>query len=76
MKRTIVAIVGASGSGKSELSRYMKQFGLEPIVSFTTRPIREGEVDGREHWFVTPEAIPPFDEMLAYAYLEGSITGR
>lgn len=70
-KRTIFAIVGPSGSGKSELSRYMEPFGLVPIVSFTTRPMRPGELDGREHWFVSEDQMPPRDKMLACAYFGG-----
>ena len=27
-------------------------------VSYTTRPMRPGEVDGRDYWFVTPDDLP------------------
>lgn len=69
--RTILAIVGSSGSGKSSLSAYLKPFGIDPIVSFTTRPMREGETDGVEHWFVTEDKMPSKDKMLAYAFFGG-----
>ena len=36
--------------------------GLELAVSATTRPPREGEVDGRDYWFLSPEE---FDQRVA-----------
>lgn len=66
-KPLILAIVGPSGAGKTTLSDYLKaELGLNPIVSYTTRPIREGETDGVEHHFVTKEDMPPKSKMLAY----------
>lgn len=47
-----------SGAGKTTLTRRLiEEFGprLEFSVSYTTRPQRPGEVDGRDYWFVTPE---------------------
>lgn len=71
MKPTIVALVGASGCGKTTLSLYLQEhFGIPAICSYTTRPMREGEVNGREHWFVGPEyAIPA--ATLAYTFFGG-----
>lgn len=31
------------------------QFGLKPVVSYTTRAKREKETEGVEHYFITPE---------------------
>ena len=53
MKTKIIAIVGPSGSGKTTLAEYFqRQFCIPTIVSYTTRPMRAGEANGREHWFV------------------------
>ncbi len=39
MKPIIIAIVGASGSGKTHLSKFLqKEFGIPAIISTTTRP--------------------------------------
>lgn len=49
-----------SGAGKTTLTRRLIQEfgpGLEFSVSYTTRPIRPGEVDGRDYWFVSPETF-------------------
>ena len=67
MKPIIICIVGASGSGKTTASLMLqKQFGWEAIVSYTTRPMREGETNGVDHWFVTPDQKPREGEMCAY----------
>lgn len=50
---TIVALLGKTSSGKDSAARFIKDiYGIEPIVSYTTRPIRESEIEGREHYFV------------------------
>lgn len=48
----ITIFFGKSASGKDT---FMKQYvakGFKPIVSYTTRPMREGEVDGVDYHFV------------------------
>jgi guanylate kinase len=50
-------ITGPSGVGKGTLIKGLLERvpGLELSVSATTRPPREGEVDGRDYHFLTPE---------------------
>jgi guanylate kinase len=50
-------ITGPSGAGKGTLIRRLleRQPELEVAVSATTRPMREGEQNGREYWFLTEE---------------------
>jgi guanylate kinase len=72
-KPLILAIVGPSGAGKTMLSEYLKcELGLPPIVSYTTRPMREGETDGVEHHFVDVSRMPSKDRMLAYTKFGGN----
>ena len=59
----VIVLVGASASGKSTLA---KQFvennpSFSRIVTYTTRPKREGEVDGIDYHFVSDEV---FDSMI------------
>lgn len=59
----ILVIVGESASGKSTLA---KQFvednpSFSRIVTYTTRPKREGEVDGIDYHFVSDEV---FESMI------------
>lgn len=67
--KKILAIVGSSGSGKTTLSEHLRTIGIEPLVSFTTRPMRKGEMNGIEHYFVKGNVMPiDRREMLAYAH--------
>ena len=54
-KYRIIAICGKSASGKDTLLRQMVQQHPEmrEIVSCTTRPPREGEIDGKNYFFLT-----------------------
>lgn len=52
----IHCIVGHSASGKSTIERRLeKTKGIPRIISLTTRPMREGEVDGIDYWYLTEE---------------------
>ncbi|MFN8531023.1 MAG: guanylate kinase [Anaerolineae bacterium] len=63
----LITMVGPAGAGKNQLINDMiaRYAGRQPRVrqfpTATTRPIREGEQDGREHHFVTQER---FEEMI------------
>lgn len=67
MKSVIIAIVGPSGAGKTFASEFLKkEKGIPVIVSYTTRPMRDGETNGVEHFFVDESEMPPKNQMLAY----------
>ena len=56
MKGMLVIISGPSGSGKGTVVKQLdprKNYALS--ISVTTRPPREGEVDGRDYFFCTPD---------------------
>jgi guanylate kinase len=78
---SIVFIVSApSGSGKSTLvSELFKVVrNLDFSVSYTTRPPRGSEKDGKEYFFVTKEqfeAMIAADEFLEYANVFGNYYG-
>ena len=57
MKGKLFIFSAPSGSGKSTIVQHlMKQdLGLEFSISATSRAPREGEVEGREYHFITPE---------------------
>ncbi|MBR2122780.1 MAG: guanylate kinase [Lachnospiraceae bacterium] len=59
MAHHIFCIMGKSGSGKDSIYRVLIQdesLGLNTVVTYTTRPRREKEQDGREYHFCTDEA--------------------
>lgn len=75
-KRVLFCIAGRSGAGKDTLVRAAeKEFGFKSVCSFTDRPIRESEVDGREHYFVSKEEMT---EILATQHVlaKTEINGR
>jgi len=57
---SVIMVVSApSGTGKTSICRpLLREFpALRFSVSFTTRPPRRGEADGRDYHFVTPDAF-------------------
>lgn len=63
MTPTIVTITGPSCAGKSTLELLLRsELGFSKATSVTTRPIREGEEQDRDYYFVSPEQ---FDEVVA-----------
>ncbi|MCI5649572.1 MAG: guanylate kinase [Fusicatenibacter sp.] len=56
----IFYLMGKSASGKDHIYEHLlKQADLElkPLILYTTRPIRSGEENGREYFFVTEERL-------------------
>lgn len=65
----IIILSGPSGCGKSTLlHRLLKEFDdVKFSVSHTTRSRREGEVDGREYFFLSPGQFQEMVEKGAFA---------
>lgn len=52
----MIVLTGESASGKSSIERYLvDNYGYKKIVSYTTRPPRDGEVDGIDYHFISKE---------------------
>lgn len=60
MKKII--IVGHSGSGKDYLLSGLLKYGYKNALKITTRPIREGEVDGINYKYTNDEE---FEKMIS-----------
>lgn len=65
----IIALIGKAGSGKDTMMHRVleRNPNLHEIVSCTTRPRREGEVEGVNYFYLTPEQFGDkvlHDEML------------
>ncbi|MCR4781699.1 MAG: guanylate kinase [Lachnospiraceae bacterium] len=55
MKR-VYLMMGKSSSGKDSIYREVlrnNHIGLKPVISYTTRPIRENEKNGKQYFFVS-----------------------
>ncbi len=71
----IVAFVGPSGSGKTTLAKYMN---LRKVTTFTTRPIRNGERDGIDYFFMEDKEFRRLydeGELLEYTEYNGHLYG-
>ena len=66
----IIALIGKAGSGKDTVLQNLikTNSGLHEIVSCTTRPKREGEVDGVNYFYLTLEQFE--DKVLKGNMLE------
>ncbi len=76
----LFVVSAPSGTGKTTLNnRLMKEFpSVEIAVSHTTRPIRDGEVNGRSYHFVDKDAFRTMaksGQMLEWAEVFGNLYG-
>lgn len=65
MMGKLFCIMGKSASGKDTIFRQLVQndgLGLGKVVPYTTRPIRSGEVNGKDYFFVSDDA---YEKMAA-----------
>lgn len=76
----IYCICGKSSTGKDTIFKRILEddsMNLKTIVTYTTRPIREGEVNGREYFFIDDaeadrlETLGKVVEMRAYNTVHG-----
>jgi len=80
MSGILYIISAPSGSGKTTLVNELRQYvpNLEFSISYTTRPPRGSEQDGREYHFITHaefEEMIERDEFLEYALVFGNYYG-
>lgn len=62
--KKLFCIIGETARGKDTLAKILeKDYGLRQVVSYTTRPIRPGEKDGREHYFIFDDQA---DDMMDF----------
>ena len=75
----MLIISGPSGSGKSTICKeLLKDDRVEFSVSVTTRPIREGEVDGRDYRFMSTDEfreLAKTGNFIEYAEVHGNMYG-
>ena len=78
MKGKLVIFSAPSGAGKSTIVQHLmsKKAGLAFSISATSRKPREGEVDGREYHFITPELFRDLIEKKAFVEWEEVYPGQ
>ena len=76
----IYVIMGKSSSGKDTVYSHLKDSvspSFNTVVMYTTRPMREGEIDGREYYFTNDETVEKLEaegkiiELRAYNTVHG-----
>lgn len=80
MRRRLILISGPSGSGKTTLRKMIeKKFPeIEFSVSYTSRPRRKDEIDGKDYFFVSKEEFEKMienDEFIEWANVYGQYKG-
>lgn len=64
----MIVLCGESASGKSSIEKNLvDKFGFKKIVSYTTRPPRNGEVDGVDYHFTSNEKFYELKEQGFFA---------
>lgn len=64
-KGEIFCLMGKSASGKDTVYKeLLKVAHIKPVVSYTTRPMRDGEVDGKEYFFITEKQLIEMQDKL------------
>ncbi|GMH18805.1 hypothetical protein Nepgr_020646 [Nepenthes gracilis] len=76
----IIVISGPSGVGKDAVIKRLREVreNLHFVVTATSRPMRPGEVDGRDYHFVSKEeflSMVERDELLEHALVYGDYKG-
>lgn len=65
-----IVLVGKAGSGKDFLRQKFENRGFKYAVSYTTRPPREGEVNGKDYYFISEdEAKVLIESNFFYEYV-------
>lgn len=52
----MLVLIGASASGKTEITKILiKKYGFKKMITYTTRPMRIGEINGVDYHFITKD---------------------
>ena len=71
-------LVARAASGKDFLRNKLTEKGFKPSISITTRPPRDGEVNGKDYIFLSDEKVAEMianDEFYEYVTFNGWIYG-
>ena len=67
----MLIILGKSGSGKTSVVKELEKYGYSQLITDTTRPIRPGEIDGKDYNFRTQKG---FDKLKKEGYYAETIS--
>lgn len=79
MRGKLIIVSGPSGSGKSTVTKIVKdKLNIPLSISATTRNPRDGEIDGKDYFFLSKEEFKnkiDNDEFYEYAEVHGNYYG-
>lgn len=79
MKSKLLCVIGKTATGKDSITRAaiskFPDYELHMVCSYTDRPIRDGEIDGIDHYFITTKEFnnikkTKYDDILAYTHIK------
>lgn len=73
-EKKLFCIIGRTSSGKTSLTKEVaKQLNLKVVKSYTTRPLRPGEIEAEsDHYFISEEEYPNYkNDIVAYTEING-----
>ena len=61
----MLVLVGPSASGKSAIVKCLEsKYGIKKFITCTTRPMRVGEINGVDYFFMTKEEFAKFMDTI------------
>lgn len=73
----VIALLGGSGTGKSTIENELcEHYGFKKVVTYTTRKPREGEVNGKDYYFISNNDFAEMVELNLFAEYDAYSQGR
>lgn len=81
MNSKVVVLMGMSAVGKDRIRKILEEeyYGYTNIVSYTSRPMRENEIEGKDYFFVSKKEFEDMidnNEMIEYRNYETNWYGN
>lgn len=73
MDKNTIVLVGQTNSGKTTVAKLLEAYGYKRIVTYTTRPKRQGERDGIDYNFVTDEKFKSMIKMVTLQNIQNTM---
>ena len=73
--KTRIILVGKGGSGKDYIRKIFERFGFKYCKSYTTRPIRKDEENGKDYIFIEEKDIPKEEDLYESVYFNNWFYG-
>ena len=78
--KKLIIFLGSSAAGKDTALNYLiENHDFKPVVSHTTRPMREGEREGRDYYFIQEKdfkALEKEDELVERREYQTCVNGK